>query len=78
MFGIFRRRRRELSEYDRLPAETQAAVDKAVAETERTGNHTSHPHKNGDVYAYPYAGGGTAWGVNGGKKGFNIARDVKR
>lgn len=30
-----------------------------------------------EYYAYPYAGGGIAWGINGDPSGFNLKRGVK-
>ena len=64
-------------EYAQLPLETQHAVDEVIDEAKRTRSRVSHPHKTGDVYAYPHPGGGIAWGVNGGEHGFNTNRDIR-
>ena len=65
------------NEYTRLPLETQRAVDKVIDEAKKTRSRVSHPHKTGDVYAYPHPGEGIAWGVNGGEHGFNTNRDIR-
>jgi hypothetical protein len=65
------------AEFDTLDAETQTVVRRVVdkaSERETWGE----PFRTGDVYAYRHPGGGIAWGVNGGEKGFNIARGIAR
>lgn len=65
------------AEFDELDAETQAAV-RRVVEKARENQTWSEPFRTGDVYAYRHRGpeGNIAWGVNGGAKGFNIARGI--
>jgi hypothetical protein len=67
------------AEFDELDAETQAVV-RRVVELAREKETWSEPFRTGDVYAYRHrgAGGNIAWGVNGGAKGFCIARDIAR
>lgn len=64
-------------EFDELDAETKAVV-RRVVEKAGTNGTWSESFRDGDVYAYKHAGGGIAWGVNGGANGFNIARDIAR
>jgi hypothetical protein len=64
-------------EFDVLDAETQAVVLRVV-EKARKKETWSEPFRTGEVYAYRHPGGGVSWGVNGGDKGFNIARGICR
>lgn len=63
------------AEFDELDAETQAIVIRVIEEA-RTKGTWDEKFRTGDIYAYLHPGGGIAWGVNGGEKGFNIARGV--
>ncbi len=52
-------------EWQRLDPETQTAVGTVVDAARRTGGRSGEPWREGEVYAYPHAGGGIAWGVDG-------------
>jgi hypothetical protein len=65
------------AEFDELDAETQAVV-RRVVEKARINGTWDEKFRTGDVYAYQHPGGGISWGVNGGEKGFNIARDIAK
>ena len=65
------------AEFDELDAETQAVV-RRVVEKARTEATWSETFRTGDVYAYQHPSGNIAWGVNGGARGFNIARDIAK
>ena len=64
---------------DRLSKEQLARVDEVVARCRESGQTESLVAESGDeFYAYPHAGGGVAWGVNGAAAhGFCIARGVR-
>lgn len=64
-------------EFDDLDPETQDVV-RRVVDKAREHETWSEKFRTGDVYAYRHPGGNIAWGVNGGSKGFNIARDICR
>lgn len=61
-----------------LDAEAQAAVTEIVAEARAKGAFAAKPFRSGDVYAYPHPDGGIAWGLNGGRDGFCIARGIAK
>lgn len=63
-------------EYKDLSGDRKRRVDAAIDHTEKTGNTVNDTQGGEEVYTYPHPGGGTAWGVNGGKHGFNVKRGV--
>ncbi len=52
-------------EWQRLDKETQAAVSAVIEAARQTGLRSGEPWQEGEVYAYPHASGGIAWGVDG-------------
>lgn len=63
-------------EFETLDADAQAAVRSLVEKVIRTNFAESERFRLGDIYAYPHAGGGVSWGVNGAPHNFCIARGI--
>jgi hypothetical protein len=62
-----------------LTAEQQAAVLRVIERARQDGGrHTEELADGGEAYAYPLARRGIAWGVNNGRTGLCIARDIAR
>lgn len=66
------------AEFDELDADTKHIVRDLVEKTAADGDARSVPWNGGEVYSYRHPGGGISWGVNGGAKGFCIARGIAR
>jgi hypothetical protein len=62
--------------YATLPADQKRMVDAIVAQSRQTGIQTRTDYNGPDFYAHPHGSGGTAWGVDGGPNGWNVARGV--
>jgi hypothetical protein len=65
-------------EFETLDAETQSAVTRLVEKVRRTSFAESERFRMGDIYAYPHAGGGVSWGVNGAPNNFCVARGISK
>ncbi len=65
------------AEYKTLSPDQRAKVDAVAQEAKRAGAITRKMDGATEYYAYPYPGGGTSWGINGGADGFNTKRGVK-
>jgi hypothetical protein len=64
------------AEYYTLEPLDKARVDAVIEDAKRVGKMTNTHYGKVEYYAYPHASGGTAWGINGGKHGFNVKRGV--
>jgi hypothetical protein len=67
-----------MSEYDKLTAAQQAAVERAIALARRSpGQHTVRVGDGSEAYASQHPSGGIGWGVNGGQHGWCLARGIR-
>jgi hypothetical protein len=64
-------------EYHTLRGEQRQLVDGVIDEARQAGQMARRLIGDTEYYAYPHGSGGTAWGINGGPRGFNIKRGVK-
>jgi hypothetical protein len=55
----------------------ELTIETAIEMSQEKNEYVSISFRNGNVYAYPYGFGGTAWGVNGGKYGFSIIQGIR-
>lgn len=64
-------------EYGTLDRDQRREVDGVIEEARQAGQMARRILGDTEYYAYPHGSGGTAWGINGGSKGFNVKRGVK-
>jgi hypothetical protein len=64
-------------EYQTLRGEQRQLVDGVIEEARQAQRMARRVFGDTEYYAYPHGSGGTAWGINGGPRGFNIKRGVK-
>lgn len=65
-------------EFQNLDDLAKRVVRSLVRKTIDDNQARAEAFDNQDAYCYRHPGGGIAWGVNGGKFGFNIARGIYR
>ena len=65
-------------DYESLRREQWRLVDGVIEEVRQTGHRAVRTIEKTEYYAYPHPGGGVAWGVNSGLRGFSAKRGVKR
>jgi hypothetical protein len=64
-------------EFTRLTPAQAASIKAVIAMVRKqSGRHSLNLADGSEAYAYPHAGGGISWGLNGGAQGFNVARGV--
>jgi N12 class adenine-specific DNA methylase len=63
-------------EWDKLDEATKAQVRAVIAAVHETQASHSERHPAGEIYAYPHAGDGIAWGINSAEDGMNLRRGI--
>jgi N12 class adenine-specific DNA methylase len=63
-------------EWDKLDEATKAQVRAVIAAVHETQASHSERHPAGEIYAYPHAGDGIAWGLNSAVDGMNLRRGI--